>query len=280
MTNMTRNRPLCFSMLLGLFCLCTLPAASLAASPMTDLCDADIMDTIETKAWLEAQREVTQNQNMIAKPDSVLEYTCFDKMMGALANQAGNMLSENKTAWTGGSAAQITSKDMDNAFRDVAGNPLKQYITTNFNHSYLGGRGSIDSSFDNNISGAAYTCNQMDQIWKLAKCANFSTEPEDGFLTFQQLADQEIRRFPEVCAADARWQTNIDAYSSPSWESSYLSNIESSFDKLNEYTKPVSCSASRIIKTGIPVKVQGTVKEDAICINPGCYFDGKNCTHF
>src|SRR5437016_4882806 len=47
------------------------------ATPTTP-CDPEYMDALEARAYLEAQREVAQNQNYILKPDSVLEYTCFD----------------------------------------------------------------------------------------------------------------------------------------------------------------------------------------------------------
>ena len=38
-------------------------------------CDPDYYESLEARAWLEAQREITQNQNLIYKPDSALEYT-------------------------------------------------------------------------------------------------------------------------------------------------------------------------------------------------------------
>ena len=41
-------------------------------------CDPQIMDLLETRAWLTAQREIVSNQNLIYKPDSTLEYSCFD----------------------------------------------------------------------------------------------------------------------------------------------------------------------------------------------------------
>ncbi len=64
--------------------------AQFAASP----CDPNYYKSLEARAWLEAQREITQNQNLILKPDSVLEYTCFDKHLGVLAAQAPSLFSE------------------------------------------------------------------------------------------------------------------------------------------------------------------------------------------
>ena len=35
-------------------------------------CDPDFLEVMEARAWEEAQREITQNANIIARPDSVL----------------------------------------------------------------------------------------------------------------------------------------------------------------------------------------------------------------
>src|SRR5690349_5990742 len=56
-----------------------------AQSLPTTPCDPEYMDALEARAYLEAQREVAQNQNFILKPDSVLEYTCFDMFLGHFA---------------------------------------------------------------------------------------------------------------------------------------------------------------------------------------------------
>jgi hypothetical protein len=55
-----------------------------APAPAASSCDPAYYDTLQSRAWLEAQREITQNQNLIFKPDSVLQYTCFDKHLGAV----------------------------------------------------------------------------------------------------------------------------------------------------------------------------------------------------
>lgn len=49
-------------------------------------CDPEFWDVLKDRAWMEAQREVTQNQNLIARPDSVLEMTCFDSFLDELGS--------------------------------------------------------------------------------------------------------------------------------------------------------------------------------------------------
>ena len=86
--------------------------AQFAATP----CDPDYYESLEARAWLEAQREITQNQNLIFKPDSVLEYTCFDNHLRELADHADEMFSET-TRWGGSvlTTPVAQSRHMDNA---------------------------------------------------------------------------------------------------------------------------------------------------------------------
>ncbi len=49
-------------------------------------CDPEIWDVIKDRAWMEAQRELTQNWNIVAKPDSVLSLGCFDDHLNRLAS--------------------------------------------------------------------------------------------------------------------------------------------------------------------------------------------------
>ena len=62
-------------------------------------CDPQYMDALEARAWLEAEREISQNKNLIYKPDSVLEYTCFAGFLNeAASNFATDRCCNNKYA--------------------------------------------------------------------------------------------------------------------------------------------------------------------------------------
>lgn len=50
-----------------------------------ETCDPEFWDVLTNRAWMEAQREITQNQNIIARPDSVLSMTCFDSVLDHIA---------------------------------------------------------------------------------------------------------------------------------------------------------------------------------------------------
>ncbi len=51
-------------------------------------CDPDFWGVMKDRAWQEGQREITQNNNLIARPDSVLQMTCFDSFINHLTNYA------------------------------------------------------------------------------------------------------------------------------------------------------------------------------------------------
>lgn len=44
-------------------------------------CDPEFWDVLKDRAWMEAQREITQNANIIPRPDSVLSVSCFHSYM-------------------------------------------------------------------------------------------------------------------------------------------------------------------------------------------------------
>ncbi len=59
-----------------------------ATTRVRETCDPDFWDVLKDRAWEEGQREINQNQNLIARPDSVLAMTCFDSFLNHLARYA------------------------------------------------------------------------------------------------------------------------------------------------------------------------------------------------
>lgn len=72
--------------------------ASNANKSESEACDADFMNQIYGRAFLEASRETMMTSIIIRKPDSVLEYTCFDQAAKAAADYGGPRFSES-TRW-------------------------------------------------------------------------------------------------------------------------------------------------------------------------------------
>lgn len=246
-------------------------SAQFADSP----CDPKYYESLEARAWLEAQREITQNQNLIVKPDSVLEYTCFDKHLGVLARDAETMFSET-TRW--GTILPATS--MDTALTSLVAGAARQYQQANFNHSSLGGRGSASSTLSASASPGAYSCEFMNQVWEEAKCMGFiDSEGNDGFFTFEEMATGLDKRFlPTRCSgSQSLFTTNINtAYKQPKW---LPDNVDT---MLNDIFPENGCGPdSSKVRTGLTVR-RGSgelrIYEEHICVAPGCHYVPSSAT--
>lgn len=194
-------------------------------------CDTKYWEQMSSRAWLEAEREIMQNQNLIFKPDSVLEYVCFDQFVSLAAWPGGDIFVH--TDYFGKKIIERgTAGAMENGLTAVVSNALASYrgsgggapgapSSSNFAHEFLGGRAKFmdiankNSSFKPATTNQSYTCKTMADVWKAAKCANFvdnsSFETTDGFYPFDELkghgakgkdiggyADtiKEVRKFP------------------------------------------------------------------------------------
>lgn len=268
--------------------------AQFAATP----CDPNYYQSLEARAWLEAQREITQNQNLIFKPDSVLEYTCFDNHLRELADHADEMFSETPR-W--GVAILTTPvaqpQHMDNALNLLVSNALSAYDNSNFGHSFLGGRITAWAPIaapaeatgtgyvsDASISGTDYACDIMQSVWLKAKCMNFiDNVAEDGFFTFAAYeADPDKRHLPTRCTGAVPWTANLDAATdrdpnpaatTAPWEPD---NVDTHLDSF--YPSAGGCGTGlNRVTTGLIVIDTGRrptyYYNENVCHVPGCHWE-------
>jgi len=278
--------------------------AQFADSP----CDPGYYDSLEARAWLEAQREITQNQNLIYKPDSVLEYTCFDRHLYELAEHAEDMFSEN-TRWGGNVLGANQDTHMDAALLRLVISAFDEYDQANFAHNLLGGRVrsgdglgwidppgepdgatglefSIESDLDYDAPvidivdiGGSYTCSVMQSVWQRAKCSNFiDSVGDDGFFTFDEYAERlDPRRFPTACAQLDNWQEQIDIATPPLEADDPPWEFDATVTYLERLFPEEGCGAAATnkVKTGlVAFNSQGSPKyyNEHVCLVPGCYW--------
>jgi len=167
-------------------------------------CAVDTWKAMVNQAVLEARRETMMNNRFIAKPDSVLEYTCFPKYVDITGEAAGPIFSEtdlwkNKKIDISGTTveAEVTmdvsmgEDALDTALADVINAIYLDFVTQNFAHGFLGE--TVPAASEIKASGGF--CDVMHQVWQAAKCHNF--EDPDIFYTFEELIDYDPREFPE-----------------------------------------------------------------------------------
>ncbi len=191
-------------------------------------CDTQVWQTMEARARLETEREIMQNQNLIFKPDSILQYTCFDKFAGHASENIGSLFTHTtyfgqKQILNWGDNGKYVG--MDIAMQRAVVKPMQDYIAANFAHSRLGGRGQYmdlkGGEVVENLSGkgGTYACAEMNRVWKVAKCMNFMHAKEfaitDGYYPFKTLTSatngetvngydnyNDVRDFPMNTACD------------------------------------------------------------------------------
>lgn len=248
-----------------------------APAPAESACDPEYYDSLESRAWMEAQREITQNQNLIFKPDSVLEYTCFDQYLNVVAGQAKEMFSESQR-W--GAVEGIDDTSMDTALNNLVGGTMSTYINANFEnpgYNLLGGRSEDLNHEPQPIDGGEYNCEIMNQVWMQAKCMSFLNNPEkDGFFTFAAYqAGDDMRFLPTQCEAIAElWETEIQNASFDEQTAWMEDPVASYHDVILD--PAAKCESAPAIPTGLKVSPRDQNPQEydeKICISPGCYYD-------
>ncbi len=269
--------------------------AQFAASP----CDPGYYESLEARAWLEAQREITQNQNLIFKPDSVLEYTCFDNHLRELADHANVMFSETTRWGTAVLTAPVAQDEhMDNALNLLVSSALATYDTANFGSFLLGGRvfAWAPATAPSEATGTGYVpeatisttdtdyaCDIMQAVWVKAKCLNFiDSAANDGFFTFEHYADPantDKRFLPTTCTGAVDWAGNIETAfppigaATPPWE---FDDTVTYLDSLFPITD-CGTGLNRVV-TGLVVEnanasgIRPRFYEENVCLVPGCHW--------
>lgn len=236
-------------------------------------CDPNYYQSLRSRAWLEAQREITQNQNLIVKPDSVLEYTCFDQFMSILAYEAFNMFSETPR-W----GVVLPPNSMDIALQNMVGTALGSYLAANFPHTFRGGRAQVLDYLPRPVSGipgTAYLCTSMYEVWLQSKCVDFIEDSNtDGFYTFQNYwSTPDKRQRPDPCVnpgLPARWEAEFaTATVNPftPWEED---------NQLIFFGMLSGCSGATFqLETGVIVqrsKEEPLRYREKVCVPPGCRY--------
>jgi hypothetical protein len=280
-------------------------------------CDTEVWKTMEHRAHIEAEREIMQNQNLIFKPDSVLAYTCFDDFAAHASLNVGQLFTHTKY-WNDKEIIEWGAPNgMDNAMQKVVIDSMKPYLEGSFNYGMLGGRGNqlgasgLGPKIAKDIGnkGRTYSCDQMNKVWKHAKCLNFIHNQQfattDGFYPFIGLEPmeggtkikgydeiKETRKYPSqlACGDD----TGKPIYNSE-WKDAYhfsRNETESGFGDPNKYypfgetLKTAYKDVREMIKdegscalpiyTGVMVlesaSGSGTPYKDGVCTNPGCVY--------
>lgn len=292
------------AMILGIF----IPK-SYAVEIAPQSCDSNYWRQLSSRAWLEAEREIMQNQNLIFKPDSVIEYTCFDRAVNVNAHAGGDIFVH--TEYFGDKIIQRQGEySMEQALANVVHNSLLDFSIGAFNHSFLGGRsedlgaGVTTYKYQSPMEKLSrYECQIMSKVWKASMCANFidnkKFENNDGFYPFERLkkygASEDVAGYADTIVEARQYPggefkcegVNQSGQEKYGWTDNLIRSDNRNqdlydfqtplyliFDEVNERTEPGKCSGKgkQAIKTGVTVITDDGTHDDGICTNPGCSF--------
>lgn len=139
-------------------------------------CSYDTWNILVNQGLIQAQRENIMNQRYITKPDSVLEYTCFDELLRVVGEDTGRIFSmsdfwvNKDTVLRNGSTVitlttSLNSDSLLNALSAAVIQSLEAYVSMGFWHEYL-----ASTSPDTTISDGP--CNAMAAVWSASQCQN------------------------------------------------------------------------------------------------------------
>lgn len=174
--------------------LCFAPFSSVHAAPLNATgwdaaCDTEVMDDMKNRAWMMAQREIEMNAYYIRKPDSVLEYSCYDHFVGSLYD-GSDFFSETSI---GGSTRDTTLDSLASPKVQAA---MAAYLNANFSYTPNGGEGAgsstirllggLGGTYTPVTNAGSYACGTMLSSWQHSRnaCENMS---KGMFVTFHDM---------------------------------------------------------------------------------------------
>ncbi len=198
-------------------------------------CDGNFMNQIYSKAYMEGQRQVIMSEQIIHKPDSVLEYTCFDGYISLAATVEKEFsytdrwkddyeqdretadetitdtfdvyreyFNDDDTNCPPGGDPELCVNNLSEALSYIVRDTLNSYLSSNFSHTYLGEATTIDAS-----RGSIASCSDMATVWSIAKCLDFGED--DRFRTFRDLVNADPRSIPKECSPGFSFTDDIEA---------------------------------------------------------------------
>jgi len=267
-----------FSLLLSLTVQATVGHAQTA-------CDPQFMDAIEARGFVEAARENAQNQNLIFKPDSVFEYSCFTDHVPPVQQNADDLFR----------AASLT---------DVTTNPIGNYLTANFADDYLNSR--YVAPVPALPAPPAGMCNAIANLWEVSRCMNFYNRDDlESFFDLTFYTSGEPRQLPtSLAACPAPPYTGLNmavdiAYNNqtPAWTMGpYLRDgVDYIADPVNIFIRTganvtgidmfTDGECGTPIPTGMVVMdftspMGTTAFPEKVCVNPACVYmpDSDDCS--
>ncbi len=267
-------------------------------------CAADTWAEMVNQSVLMVRRETLMNQSLIAKPDSILAYSCFyDHALHA--GETLGILSENQ-GWVNrqvevgfGESRQITLNvelsqgSLDGAINIGALNAYQRLLAGNFGHAFLGGRlagptlpeHSDDGDHDRNNLQMNQPCGVMNAVWEAARDLNMR-DIANPFPSFEELIEPNTdpRIYPQnmSCMNTGITQNMIDIADGAQTAFSPVPARTlgaAQEDEEDEYDcgAPFYTGVTVTRRRGAGIITTEFESPDGFCARPGCSFINGQC---
>lgn len=268
-----------------------------AAKSDSAACDADFMNQIYARAFSESQRERIIAGALLKKPDSVLEYTCFDDMAGIAAQRLGPLFSES-SGWSNVSVpinnridgqtiaayrlmVNMGPQHLDQSLYALVMQALQAYGNANFSHEFLSQSGGLDDNLTATLGNGTYACQNMNSVFFLARCENANTD-----VTYDPLpwyAANDPRNLPSctsgITADILAVAANRDRqYAQTDPVVTYLENLAPGHCGAPIPTGVMTFTGEKVVDRpfGNVFYARQSNFENMVCANPGCYYDPRS----
>lgn len=230
-------------------------------------CDPAFMQSIVGRGYSAARRDSAQNKNLIYKPDSVLEYSCY---FGFLTH-----------------GEQHTPMSVPAQYWDkLVTTPAFNFLANSFGHVYMGGHYATGQPW---LPNGDYICSAIAKMWDFARCVNAVPDAaNEDFFDLSWYINNDPRKYPpDYMACEPVMRTNdlADAYNghqemwllpmdlAPDGQAYAIDPVKT-YANLTSWTVNNECGEP--IPTGLRIYRKDTDYDEYICAKPGCTYVPAN----
>ena len=242
-------------------------------------CDTQFQSQMIARALVQSERDSTHGQTFITKPDSVLEYTCFDRMLAGSVQHAASLFSTGqRNPW------QNQSGPLAGHLEELVYKALVNYTNLNYGHGFVGDRfPPLDSTLYPPSFASSFVCQHMARVWANVQCSNAMGDTEFNNYTIRGLIENDPRSFNNAsCSLGTNIDDNLLAASlNPTFAG--VDRMRAFHSALEDCGAPIPTGAlfekisGEVGTAGRIENEQRTIHRDYVCTAPGCYFDGASC---
>jgi hypothetical protein len=238
---------------LAAFLLIGILSSSLGAYADDPLCDGTLWTQMTQRAHLNGQQDISRVENLVYKPDSILEYSCLQLAVTDIPSHVSYYMT-------------------DSMINGLVAPMIQYYIYASYSHTFMGGRDTPGGG----AAAAGFNCDAMAYVWQMAKCMHAGNlAPQDTLgSVFEFLGAPDTRLLPTTCTTpDAATMGNAPvAAASPIALTVQATGANCGAAIPTGTTVNISETSNTAFDNTFPAVGPGRKYNEKICANPACHY--------